>query len=191
MFLFLPDHIFKQSLGLYRNLHVRPSVSLSVCLSVYLSVRPSVCPSVHIVSGLLVLSPLTDLNYISHKYRPWPKRVSWPWTKFISARSRCTHTQTLCPGHCHAGSWEYITKLLSMIQGWVMTSTKGHIAKFKVTVHTYQNPCPGHNSSQPYWIWIIFHTTVIHGQRVCHHLDLGSFSNVKYKNDALSLWHQE
>ena len=40
--------------------------------------------------------------------------------------------------------------------------------------HT-QNPCPGHNVSLPYWIWIIFHTTVVHGPRVCHDLELRSF----------------
>ena len=52
--------------------------------------------------------------------------------------------------------------MLSMIQGCVMTLTQGHISNVKVTVQTYQNPCPDHNSSLPCWIWIIFHTIVFH-----------------------------
>ena len=36
--------------------------------------------------------------------------------------------------------------------------------------HT-QNPCPGHNSSLPNWIWIIFHTIVVHDPMVCHDPD--------------------
>ena len=34
--------------------------------------------------------------------------------------------------------------------------------------------CPGHNS-MPCWIWIIFHTIVVHGPRVCHDLDPRSY----------------
>ena len=40
--------------------------------------------------------------------------------------------------------------------------------------HT-QNPCPGHNSSLPCWIWIIFHTIVVHDPRMCHDLDSRSY----------------
>ena len=34
-----------------------------------------------------------------------------------------------------------------------------------------QNRCPGHNSSLPCWIWILFHTIVVKDPRVCH--DIG------------------
>ena len=64
-----------------------------------------------------------------------------------------------------------------MTQGCVMTLTLGHISNVKVTVHTYrkakvisprlrsqcthtENPCPGHNSSLPCWILIIYHTII-------------------------------
>ena len=56
-----------------------------------------------------------------------------------------------------------------MTEGCVITLTQGHIVK--VTVHIYRNPCPSHNSSLPSWIWIIFHTIVVHDPRVCHDLD--------------------
>ena len=42
--------------------------------------------------------------------------------------------------------------------------------------HT-QNLCPGHNSSLPGWVWWIFHTIVVHGQRVFHDLDARSYLN--------------
>ena len=44
--------------------------------------------------------------------------------------------------------------------------------------HT-QNQCPGHNSSLPCWIWIIFHTIVVHDPWVCHNLDPRSYSKGK------------
>ena len=40
--------------------------------------------------------------------------------------------------------------------------------------HT-QNLCPDFNSSLPSWIWIIFHTIVVHDPRVCHDLDQRSY----------------
>ena len=40
--------------------------------------------------------------------------------------------------------------------------------------HT-KNPCPGHNSPLPCWIWIIFHTIVVHDPKVCHDLDSRSY----------------
>ena len=40
--------------------------------------------------------------------------------------------------------------------------------------HT-QNSRPGHNSSLPSWIWIIFHTIVVHDPRVCHDLEPRSY----------------
>ena len=43
-----------------------------------------------------------------------------------------------------------------------MTMTQGHICKVKVTVHNTPNQNPGHYSSLPCWIWIIFHTIVVH-----------------------------
>ena len=91
-----------------------------------------VCPSVHIVSGPLLCTPLSDLDIISHNCCPWLTGVSWSWPKVISPRSRsqCTHTGNLCPGH---------------------------------------------NSSLPSWIWIIFHTIVVHDPGVCHDLDPRSY----------------
>ena len=62
-----------------------------------------------------------------------------------------------------------ISQLFSMTQGCVMSLTQGHTSKVKVT-HT-QILYPGHNSSLPCWIWIIFHTIVVHDQRKCHDLD--------------------
>ena len=41
------------------------------------------------------------------------------------------------------------------------------------------NRCPGHNSSLPCWIWIIFHTSIVHDPRVCYDLDQGHVSKVK------------
>ena len=38
-----------------------------------------------------------------------------------------------------------------------------------------KNPCPGHSSSLPCWIWIIFHTIVVHDSRVCHDLEPRSY----------------
>ena len=35
--------------------------------------------------------------------------------------------------------------------------------------------CPGHNSSLPCWVWIIFHTIVVHDLRMCHDLDPKSY----------------
>ena len=73
-----------------------------------------------------------DLDNISHNCCPWPKGVSWPWSKVISPRSRsqCIYTE---------------------------------------------NPCPGLNSSLPCWIWIIFHTVVVHDPRVCYDLEPRSY----------------
>ena len=33
------------------------------------------------------------------------------------------------------------------------------------------NRCLSHNSSLPSWIWIMFHTVIVHDQRLCHDLD--------------------
>ena len=69
----------------------------------------------------------------------------------------------------------FITQLLTMTHGCVMTLNQGHISKVRsVCTHT-QNPCPGHNSSLPCWIWIIFHTIVIHHPRVYHYRDPRSY----------------
>ena len=38
-----------------------------------------------------------------------------------------------------------------------------------------QNPCPGHNSSLPCWIWIIIHTIVFRNPRMYHDLDPRSY----------------
>ena len=40
--------------------------------------------------------------------------------------------------------------------------------------HT-QNLCPGHNSSLPFWIWIVFRTIFVHDPRVCYDLDPKSY----------------
>ena len=37
------------------------------------------------------------------------------------------------------------------------------------------NLCPGHNSSLPSWIWIIFHTLIVYDRRVCHNIDPRSY----------------
>ena len=53
--------------------------------------------------------------------------------------------------------------------------------KYAIQLHNWkrcthsQNPCPGNNSSLPCWIWIIFHTIVVHDPRVCHDLDPRSY----------------
>ena len=47
-----------------------------------------------------------------------------------------------------------------MTQRCVLTLTQCHIIKVKVTVHTCPKPCPGHNSSLPCWILIIYHANV-------------------------------
>ena len=39
-----------------------------------------------------------------------------------------------------------------------------------------QHPCPGHNSSLPRWIWMIFHTIIVHDTRASHDLDRRSLS---------------
>ena len=36
-----------------------------------------------------------------------------------------------------------------------------------------ENPCP--SSSLPCWIWIIFHTLIVHDPSLCHDLDLRSY----------------
>ena len=43
------------------------------------------------------------------------------------------------------------------------------------SAHIPKNPCPGYISSLPCWIWIIFHTIVVHDPRVCHDLDPRSY----------------
>ena len=54
-----------------------------------------------------------------------------------------------------------------------MTLIQDYIFKVKVTCS--ENPCPGHNSSLPSWILIIFHTLIVHDQMMCHDLDLRSY----------------
>ena len=75
--------------------------------------------------------------------------------------------------NCHVGSRSYITQLLSMTQGRVMTLLKviSPISRSQCT-HT-QNERPGHNSSLSCWIWIIFHIVaiVVHDLWVYHDLD--------------------
>ena len=65
------------------------------------------------------------------------------------------------------------TQLLSMTQGYVMTLTQGHISKSQCTYTG--NLCPGHNSSLPSWIWIIFNTLIVYDRRMCHDLDPRSY----------------
>ena len=48
-------------------------------------------------------------------------------------------------------------------------------------IHT-QNPCPGHNSSLPSWIWIIFHTIVAHDSMVCQDFDPRSYLQCQGQN---------
>ena len=63
-------------------------------------------------------------------------------------RSRSLHTYpkicvwALTP-HCHVGSRQCFTQLLSMAQGCVVTLTQGHISKFKVTEPTMYIPKNG------------------------------------------------
>ena len=44
------------------------------------------------------------------------------------------------------------------------------------------DPCPGHNSQLECLIWIIFHTNVVHGPRVCHDFDPRSCLQGQYYN---------
>ena len=62
-----------------------------------------------------------------------------------------------------------------MTQGCVMTLTKVISPMSRLQCKHTGNPCPGHNSSLPNWIWIIFHTIVVHAPRVCHVLDPMSY----------------
>ena len=62
----------------------------------------SPCLSVYIVSApYKPLNPLSDVGNISHNCYPWPKGLSWSWTKviFLRSRSQCIHNQNLCLGH--------------------------------------------------------------------------------------------
>ena len=52
--------------------------------------------------------------------------------------------------------------------------------------------CPGHNSTMLHWIWIIFHTVVVHDPMVCHNLESRSYLQVKvtvYTHTYLSNFH--
>ena len=53
-----------------------------------------------------------------------------------------------------------------------MTLIKVNISKVKVIVHTLHNPCPGHYSLLPCWI---FCSIVDREPRMCHELDLRSY----------------
>ena len=92
----------------------------------------SVCQ--HCVLAITSYSLVLSGYYILHNYFPWPSGVSWPWTKVIYLRSRCTHSQ---------------------------------------------NPCPGHNSLLPSWVWIMVYSIVVHGSRVCQSLGSKSYIQVQ------------
>ena len=72
---------------------------------------------------------------------------------YIQGQGHCTHIPKI-NSSLPCKIWNYLTQLLSMDQGCVMTLNRGLI--FKVTVHTYtQNLCPGHNFLLTCWIWIL------------------------------------
>ena len=82
----------------------------------YIGITLFVCLYVcsHLVWAITSFS-LSNLN-ILHNCCPWPKGVSWPWTKVKSQRSRSqlnTHSLNLCPGH--NSSLQYFTQLLSIV----------------------------------------------------------------------------
>ena len=123
-------------------------ISLSFCLFTSLAVHNS------------LLSCLVWIFYTIFVHDP-----SVCWTKVIPARSLCTHTQNLCPGHNSSLPCLIWTKY----HNWFQWPKGVSWPRFKVTlsrsqcVYT-QNLCLDHNSLMPRWIWIIFHTIVLHGQ---------------------------
>ena len=58
------------------------------------------------------------------------------------------------------------------VQGCVMNLTQGHIAKAKVTVHTFQIPCPDNN------LLVLFHLIVVNDQGCAMTLTQGHISKV-------------
>ena len=121
----------------------------------------------------------------------------WPWLTFLkvvqTSRSR-SQNQTLW---CHVKGLvtrnTYMKYESSILNGWkVMATVKvvvhaayadadGRAMYRKMSeyrslpsTHT-QNRCFGHNSSLPCWIWIIFHTIVVHDPRVYHDRDPKSY----------------
>ena len=59
-----------------------------------------------------------------------------------------------------------------MIKGVSWPLTQGPIYKVKVSAHIAKiHVWAINNSSLPCWIWIIFHTIVVHDPRLCHDLD--------------------
>ena len=62
---------------------------------------------------------------------------------------------------------------ICLLQGCVMNLTQGHIAKVKVTVHTFQIPCPDNN------LLVLFHSIVVKDQGCAMTLTQGHISKVK------------
>ena len=70
---------------------------------------------------------------MSHSCCPWPKGMSWPWTKVISPRSKshCTHSQNSCPDFSLLTQiWIIFHTIVGMSRLWtnVISQAQGHSA---------------------------------------------------------------
>ena len=130
------------------------------------------------VSGPFILTVLLDLDNILHNCCPWPNGMPWHWPKVISGAVVVEWLSSWLAEQEDRGSipglatWvfrDWLSPASKSRYGWKIAKstlilkttnqpTQGNISKVKV--HTYPKPCPGHNSSLPCWILIIYHTIV-------------------------------
>ena len=97
---------------------------------------------------------ISKVNVTMHTYR---KLVYGPL--FFNAKLDLNNISNKCCPWPNGVSWPC---------NWLKVISKGQGR----SAHT-QNLCPSHISSQPSWIWIIFHTIIV--PRGCHGLDLRSY----------------
>ena len=125
---------------------------------------------------------MLDLDNYSHNCFPWPIGVSWPWPRsYLRGQGHSAHIPKIRiwdkTPYCYVGSGNYFKQLLSMTQRKVCRDLdrRSYLQCQGQSAYNPKNQCPGHNSSLPCWIWIIFHTIVVHDSRVCHDLDPRSY----------------
>ena len=92
---------------------------------------------------------------------------------YLQGKDHSAHIPQICvqslTPHCHAGSG-YFTQFCPWPKdvSWPWPKVISRVSRSQCTYT--ENLCPGHNSSLQSWIWIIFHTLIVHDPRVCHDL---------------------